>query len=1001
MNLASATSRRLPRIGALYPVVLRFVWKEHRSLRGLMFGVALTATAILALAIWLLPAGALEAIQVAVPWGAGALYTVGAAISLFAVERDGQTNGFLVLLPRHERSMLVGKVLAAAFTSQVLIALLGLVGVLLAGGRLPSWEFATSASASGLLIVVEWLVWGIAASLLCPHSLLAPVLAIAAAMLGAELAFASTSAPELSVWLADGNIAAPQRLLLVAAIAALDIRLGLRWLDPRPRRGLKQTHAPSISRTSKLSQQAARSNAANQVSTQSRSLSWVPSAIPMFRRLVWQSWREGWAPMLAIIPTGMFLTAAFSAVAIGIAHATSSASAAPLGWLIIPALCGALVFRGDQLAQQHAFLNAHAARPAVVWTARQAMALTSLLVIGFTLNVILLRGSALGWSAMLAAYGCGQLCSMTIRSSVLAGIAAIGFSIVVAAWSNIVGLWQLPAPWFVGSVGLATLAFTLVGCRGWLADLTGARRWRPPASALATGLALLTLTLPMARWAQVVVEEPSIRSAMLAQALEQWRHEQSAAQTVAADYRRLNAAVMQNLTDAAADSANVAERAAFLQACQPEFDELARLSQSPRCRLSPAPAGAADRAAMISLINWLLDDAARQQEAGELPSALERLMTARRMAAHTAQYQALVWPTGATEVAAAERTEAQLASWCVAAGQTVELLTDAIRQLCDCEQLQPALSERVIADYLRIRAQLASGNIAVDQLTSQSATARSEAIVHLASIAHRLPGERSRALAALKHMTEARLAYVEAIAPWQSQVAWKPQPLQHIANQRWLLHPSVDVSAGLSRTPRVATDLSRTLDASETSFLPALALSQGGSMVDATALALEALARRREEIIRVALIAHKLGKGHYPESLTVLTTNDDQGRITLSNETILDPFTGATFEYRPQGLDHPILRPEDKTLAAMIPAGTPLLWSVGQAFEWPRDVWVAERQLEDGHTAIIRANDPSRFPPPEFGDTPVHVIKFTMGTDFIARGPVLLVLPNDRGRGRP
>jgi hypothetical protein len=1031
MSIATRMSSRLPFSPATSPVLRRFIWKDLRTLRNLWLGVATAATLLLAISFWLLPTSALDVAQVTIPWGAGAICALAAAISLFASEREDHTDGFLVLLPRYERALLAGKAIAATSASLALVVVLGLASVAIAGGRLPEWRFAASVSANASLVMLEWFVWGIAVALLCPHPLLAAVIAIAAAALSAELAFAASAPQELSLWLARDHIAAPQRLLVVAAIALLDLRLGLRWLDPpqsrRRIRRRKQTgetgnFAPERTRTSSANLSLVGPDAS---ATLSRSA--TAPRYHLFVRLLWQAGREAWLPMLAALPAGLLLTATVAIVAEGAVRAVGGVSLAPLGWLIIPALFGSFAFRADQRERSCEFLHVRGALPAVVWASRQAIWLTAALVLGLVIQSVLpasqrpapdapaqdvaatwshlARQSLLGWPAFLAAFGGGQLCSMMVCSIIVSAFAAVFLSMLVVAWSIAVGLWQLPASWFVGAVGLGSLAATLAGCRGWLADQKGVRRWLPPAATLSACMLLVVATLPAARMAQLPDANFSDVPSQIDEILLQWDRDSPDARAVAADYLRLAAKIeairagFATAQDLVAD----ADQHAFLEARQHDFDELARISAAQRCRLPSSASAISDRQAVQQLVTWLQDDGARHRDAGDLRASLTRLITARRMAAHAAQYQTVAFPTDAVESPLDAPHEALLAHWSVAPGQTVDLLKSALTQLSHAEQLVPAPRERVVAEYLRIRKLIANAERDANGRANPPAGESRGWTTHLASIAHRLPGERTRALAALRHLTEARLAYVEAVCESHVPLAGVLAPARHFDEVRQLLHPSTDWSAGLSRTPRQAIDpdsahlddaLSRrsAIGASETSFLPALELARSGSLVDAMMSHLDRLARRRGELIRIALVAHRLEHGAYPRSLSALVTGDDRpGDLPL--EAIRDPYSGGSFEYRPQGLSLPIFGLKDTTLDAMIPARTPLLWSVGGTFVREGDAWVAEARADDGGLSIVRAQDPSRFPPSPHGETPVHVARFYSGVEFANRGPILLVLP--------
>lgn len=1052
MGGASTTSSRLSTSPAVSPVLRRFLWKDVRTLRNLWLGVAGVATLLLA-AFTLGAGGAAEVALVTIPWCAGAIYALGATISLFAREREEHTDGFLLLLPRYERSLLAGKALAAAITSVALVPVVGLASFALAGGRVADLQFAASVSANGSLVMLEWFVWGTAVALLCPHPLLAAVIAIAAAALSAELAFAASSPQALSLWLARDHFAAPQRLLVVAAVAMLDVRLGLRWLDPRParRRQASREQGPVIGAAFLQLPPAWPRAAIPGLSASVENFVGGPRT-PMFLRLVWQSWREARLPMLAAVPAGLLLTSTVAIVGEGVSRAVGGVSLAPLGWLIVPALFGSLAYRADQRDRSYEFLHVRGARPGAVWASRHAVWLTAAIALAVAIQTAivaieapklwqsvetwrgalgntgssgfntdpealwhdvaaawrrLLRGSLLGWSAIVAAYGCGQLCSMMIRSSIVSAFAAIFLSLLVAAWCALVELWQLPAVWFVGAIGLATLGATRAGCRGWLAERTCARRWLAPAAAMAIGVAFIGVTLPGARRAQLETVHSRHEQMELDQILAHWNaNEQAEAHAVATEYKRMAVSIegsrVAHKLPSPVDDAN---DSAFLEACQPEFDELARISLAPRYRVPSSATTENDDDVLLRLVTWLQDDASRHLDAADLPTALTRLVTARRIAAHGAQFRPSTHPLSADHAAGLARHESLLTSWSIASGQTAELLKIAVRQLEYCERLQPGFHERVVADYLRIRTLLLSGNLTADVLAAKTAERSPSGNILLAFAAQYFPGERGRAVEALRVLTEARLAYVHAISGGEDSDGHSARPVHRIDELRRLLHPQVDWSAGMSRTPRVAAKpawrhanelggFRRAVESGETSFVTSLLLSEGESLVDAKVAALDQLARRRAEIVRLALIAYRLDHGEYPENLLALATDIDPGQPYLDAGTLLDPYTGRPYVFRREGLSLPLLDQENLALATMIPARTPVMWSVGSTFVREADRWVAQSYGDDGRPVVVPAKDPARFPPSPYGEIPVHVATFYNTTEYGNRGPILVRLPD-------
>ena len=117
------------------PVFWRFAWKEFRMLRGFWLAVAGLAVAQQAISLVVRTPGVdVTVLLFASALGAAALYAVGAAAMLFAVEHEEETFRFLSSLPATWLPVFAGKMLVAAASAVALAGALCLTGRLLAGG---------------------------------------------------------------------------------------------------------------------------------------------------------------------------------------------------------------------------------------------------------------------------------------------------------------------------------------------------------------------------------------------------------------------------------------------------------------------------------------------------------------------------------------------------------------------------------------------------------------------------------------------------------------------------------------------------------------------------------------------------------------------------------------------------------------------------------------------------------------------------------------------------
>lgn len=116
------------------PLVTRFLWKEYRMLRG--FWIA--GFAIAFVIQWnssndIFNIGNSSSVVFFIACGAAALYSVGAAITLFAAETEERTRDYLRLLPGDWKPMFASKVALAAGSTLLLGLALSLTGAWLEG----------------------------------------------------------------------------------------------------------------------------------------------------------------------------------------------------------------------------------------------------------------------------------------------------------------------------------------------------------------------------------------------------------------------------------------------------------------------------------------------------------------------------------------------------------------------------------------------------------------------------------------------------------------------------------------------------------------------------------------------------------------------------------------------------------------------------------------------------------------------------------------------------
>jgi hypothetical protein len=524
------------------PLVRRFAWKEYRMLRGFWIASVVIGLLVqlLIYATWQYRQDLASALFM-VAWGGAAFYSVGAAIMMFAAETEDHTRDYLRLLPGDWRPIFATKVLLALVTALLLGGVLTVLGGLIAGS-LPSQQAAAGILNVAGIAVLEFLAWGLLFSMWWKHPLLAAVAAIAAASFGAQGAILATSNANNS-WTTEAYVrAVPVRLAICLVVFAVDVWLGRRWLYPVPNaKGRSKTPSPSPSPVYR-----------------GGGFPMASSSRRMFGRLLWQTWREAWKPILVAVPLGIGLAVALLLPAY-VQSLTRFTLQLPYVGLIPPALLGALAFRADQQRDHRLFLTTHAVWPRYVWLARQVVWLAVAVIMGvvahyvywrwlinlvkynqsgslfdhwewfsflgrdyraeeppevqaWRMNFLLrisMRGILTAWCAIVSAYGMGQLCSMMLKQSLLSGFLAILLAVVIAAWSMLMFLWEMNPLVFVLPIGLVAFAATWLRAPAWILQQNHWKQWLGPAAAVVLPLVALVGIVPVVRQWQVRIADES------------------------------------------------------------------------------------------------------------------------------------------------------------------------------------------------------------------------------------------------------------------------------------------------------------------------------------------------------------------------------------------------------------------------------------------------------------------------------------------------------------
>ena len=435
---------------------LRILWKEYRSQLAFWTSV-LAAIAVIDLALaaypWQTKDDRIQALF-EVAFVLAMFYPLGSAATLFATERENGTYDFLRALPVGPWSVFFGK---AVFTLLSTITLFGFAWIIarIVAGQLPEKAaYPTMWGASGAIAAEFW-VWGILFSLLFKRTIVAAVLGGTVGWLVLGL-----------ISLFGGSLEHLLHPLANIGVVATSLVLAKRWLQEKrfPRK--------------------AGDLAASRIG---RHIFW--QRVGRLRRLVWQEMRQSTALTITILimmlPLVVIVWVQWASN-VDLDHDIRSNAVYPIFIMLMligglaPVLLGSTMFLGDQTGYHFRFLAERGFPPRLVWLSRHVRGLAVLFVgllfflppanslvtslrpswnagVLETTTIHMLQISV--WSVPVA-YACGQLCSMTLRSGILAAAFGGILTALVCGWAALVYTFGMSWSWTVAPLLLAFMAAT-------------------------------------------------------------------------------------------------------------------------------------------------------------------------------------------------------------------------------------------------------------------------------------------------------------------------------------------------------------------------------------------------------------------------------------------------------------------------------------------------------------------------------------------------------------
>ncbi len=478
---------------------LRLTWKEYRAVRGFWLAMIVLVAFFQCVSV-ILPTHSDIQMAYSLALGAPAFFALGCCGAAFAVEKEEGTFDFLRTAPIHAGQVLASKLGLAVVATVAMFAVLWPLATLISGARLgggdwtPHGDWLHGMLGLWLLGAVEAIAWGTFFSLRGFR----PLVAVCVAMLAATatthlLAWSVTPPPFHAFELTPYLVAVPRRAIVAAAVLAIDIYMGLRWLD-RSEIRTRGVLLPSPLVGEGLGMRGRR---IEQVSVEK--LIATPDRSGMIAHLFWQQWRQ--SRWLMALMTGVFL---FVGTGTWVMATPSSFSVVFVG--LVPALMGAMVFLADQERRRFRFFVEHNIPPRWVWLTRQvpwaALVAVSAVVVCVCaigrFNLVRLTAAALsaadpllrerfpdfdqfysyvppillGFAVVAVSFASGQWVSMLVRSGIMAGFFAVLLAGVLSGWAVLMDALGVSYLWSVAPIPLVLLWATWLRAPDWISENT-------------------------------------------------------------------------------------------------------------------------------------------------------------------------------------------------------------------------------------------------------------------------------------------------------------------------------------------------------------------------------------------------------------------------------------------------------------------------------------------------------------------------------------------------
>lgn len=883
----------------------RCVWKEYRTQRpfwAAMLGLALAAQGV-GLGCWLCGLVATSDVVYRVALAMAALYALGCGGTLFVAEYEAQTYRFQQQLPIRASWLFWSKIAFALGSTAAWSAAAWLAAAMLTGWRLPPRPHQLALWGLWGMAALELLAWGVFFSLLTTRSLAAVILAVGTAALSGE----SLGGGHWARWSLEHDVAAlPTRAGIVALVALLDVRLGVRWFrEPRPldpsarwRLGAQlgrlaigpvwhflvcilripcRTVWPTVwrsgqSRPSTGGTTRARSplGALNELGGRRARSRPEISGWTVFGRLVWQHAGQS-APLLltfVALATPMALLRLGSGIDPGLIDRFSW-NLWPVWFgcvglaLAVPPLLGSWVFAADQHQKRFRFLAERGVEPNCVWLSRHVVAGVPLAIGTLALlcptdahddtPVLYLFGYA------FVGYACGQFFSMFVSSGILAALLGGGSTAAVCLWAGLMHTIELSWWWSVAPLPVALLVATWLRTGDWMAERSGPRALMRAIGPVGLTAVAVLVAVPVVR----VYEVPSVDPGFSPVAYARPRNGQEEA-TRAVYRRAIDSVRTEPTTHRLALDPPPSRRPlddsekAWLKANEPALALVLEAGRQSACDFFDPTWADTLPQHVVRLARWLVPSARLLEAEGQLDAALDRYLAALAVAGHLRRR--INWPLDGDDLEM--EVYQNLPYWAAQPGQSSGRILSALDRLDHAIAQLPSRTDPIKSYYLAWQRCLGGDPQAL------ACFIRDERELRLMRVAMRcLFWEQARALRVLNLWSADTLqtcAQAEAAAAAGQRIDWPPSCLDPHA--RW---------HRLARTTLWSPPAS-----------VALVVQEGLTRLEM---------QRRATRLLLALAAWKIDHGSLPGSIEPLAGHY-LGRLPV------EPISGQPFDYYPRGV---------------------------------------------------------------------------------------------------